>query len=59
MVQAVDKASPAEEAGIKFGDRILKIDGQEIKSSEGMVDYVQANFEKEMLFIVWMCSNLR
>ena len=52
MVQAVDKASPAEEAGIKFGDRILKIDGQEIKSSEGMVDYVQANFEKEMLLLV-------
>src|SRR3989338_6110318 len=52
MVQSVDKASPAEEAGIKFGDRILKIDGQEIKSSEGMVDYVQANFEKEMLLLV-------
>ncbi|MBI4992593.1 MAG: site-2 protease family protein, partial [Candidatus Magasanikbacteria bacterium] len=52
MVQAVDKASPAEEAGIKFGDRILKIDGQEIKSSENMVGYVQANFAKEMLLSV-------
>lgn len=52
MVQAVDKASPAEEAGIKFGDRILKIDGQEIKNSEGMVNYVQANFDKELLLVV-------
>ncbi|MBI5222425.1 MAG: RIP metalloprotease RseP [Candidatus Magasanikbacteria bacterium] len=52
MVQAVDKASPADEAGIKFGDRIFKIDGQEIKNSEGMVGYVQANFEKEMLLTV-------
>ncbi len=34
IVKTVDSGSPADKAGLKIGDRILKIDGKEIKNND-------------------------
>ncbi len=41
MVQYVDKNSPAEQAGIKYGDRIISLNNEEMKNSAQMIDYVK------------------
>jgi serine protease Do len=38
---AVIAGSPAEKAGIKDGDILLKVDGQDIKGDFSFADYVQ------------------
>lgn len=43
MVQYVDKNSPAEQAGIKYGDRIISLNNEEMKSSAQMIDYVKSH----------------
>jgi len=41
--------SPADQAGLKLGDYVLKIDGQEIKSVDQMQQYLRENQDKELL----------
>jgi regulator of sigma E protease len=41
LIQQVEKNSPAEKSGIKFGDEILSIDGTKILNSAQMTDYVK------------------
>src|SRR3989339_695873 len=42
MVQHVEAGSPAEKAGIRYGDRVTKINGQDIVGSAEMVELVKA-----------------
>lgn len=46
MVQYVDKNSPAEQTGIKYGDRIISLNNEEMKSSAQMIDYVKSHNQK-------------
>jgi len=52
IVQQVSDGSPAGEAGIKFGDKILSINGEEIKSTDELVSYVKESGEVEMNILV-------
>jgi len=52
MVQAVGKGSPAEAAGIAYGDTILSLDGQAVASTEDMIAYVQAHPDDEISTVV-------
>lgn len=47
IVQIVED-SPAEEAGLKSGDRILSIAGKDISSPEGLVEQTRRNQGKEV-----------
>lgn len=40
IVREVVSASPAEKAGLKLGDVIVRLDSQEIMTSEDLADYV-------------------
>lgn len=46
MVQYVDKNSPAEQTGVKYGDRIISLNNEEMKSSAQMIDYVKSHNQK-------------
>lgn len=48
LVQMVDKDSPAEIAGLKLGDAILRIDDTNIVDSAQMVAYVRDNNDREL-----------
>lgn len=48
LVQMVEKGSPAEKAGIKFGDEVVSINNETVESSQGMVAFVQAHSKKEL-----------
>ncbi|MBU2542211.1 RIP metalloprotease RseP [Patescibacteria group bacterium] len=52
LVQMISKDSPAEIAGIKFGDMILQIDETKIVSSEQMVGYVRENNDRDLNVVV-------
>jgi len=41
IVQMVEKESPAEKGGIKFGDKIVSLYGTEINSSKELIDIIQ------------------
>lgn len=40
LVQKVEKGSPAEEAGIKHGDIIIKADKKDINKPQDLIDYI-------------------
>jgi len=48
----VGKGSPAEAAGIAYGDTILSLDGQAVASTEDMIAYVQAHPDDEISTVV-------
>src|SRR3989339_1363884 len=48
LVQMVEKGSPAEKAGIKFGDEVVSINNEAVKSSQAMVAFVQAHSTEEL-----------
>jgi len=52
MVQYVEKGSPAEKIGIKFGDEIILINNEAMKSSQQMVGFVQAHGKEELAITV-------
>lgn len=52
MVQQVEKDSPADHAGMKFGDTVISINGEEIKSKNQMVEYVKARGGVELQVVV-------
>lgn len=52
LVQMVEKGSPAEKAGVKFGDEVVSINNEAVKSSQGMVAFVQAHGKEELLLKV-------
>ncbi|HBU07101.1 MAG TPA: RIP metalloprotease RseP [Candidatus Magasanikbacteria bacterium] len=43
MVQMVEKDSPAEKAGLKYGDKIISINNTAIKTVDDLVNYLKAN----------------
>jgi len=48
LVQMVEKGSPAEKVGIKFGDEVVSINNEAVKSSQGMVVFVRAHSKEEL-----------
>lgn len=52
LIQSVDKGSPADEAGIQFGDQVNSINDQIIISSVQMVEYIKAHNQEEMTVII-------
>lgn len=48
LVQMVENGSPAEKAGIKFGDEVVSINNEAVGSSQGMVAFVQAHGKEEL-----------
>lgn len=43
VVEGVSMQSPAEEAGIHVGDRVLKIDSEDVKSSAQVTEYIRSH----------------
>jgi len=41
MVQMVDKNSPADEVGVKYGDQVLLVGGVEVKKVDDLINYLQ------------------
>jgi regulator of sigma E protease len=52
LVQAVSKDSPADLVGLKSGDQILKVNGEEIKSSTELISITQQSLGKEIKLTV-------
>jgi len=52
MVQAISKDSPADKAGLAYGDTILSLDGQAVVSTENMITYIQAHQDDEIAVVV-------
>lgn len=52
MVQQVEKASPADKGGIKFGDQIIGINNVEMKNSEQMVNYVREHSTEKLAVVI-------
>src|SRR5437660_2397562 len=48
MIADVTPASPAEQAGLKGGDRVVAIGGQPAKSSEQVVQYIRAHKDEPL-----------
>lgn len=48
IIQQVEKDSPAEKAGLQFGDVVLSLNGQEIKSSQNVIEYTKNNTDKDI-----------
>jgi len=48
QVISVKKSSPADKAGIRLGDIILKIDGKEFKEEEEIKDYISKKINHEI-----------
>lgn len=52
MIQQVQSDSPAEQAGILFGDRVLRINETQIEDSAQMIAYVADAGEQELTVLV-------
>ena len=52
IVQSVIPNSPADLAGVKYGDKIVKIDQKEIYSINDLQSVVTQNLGKEVLWVV-------
>jgi len=42
FIQSVEKGSPAEEAGLKHGDVIIKVDNKNIEKSQDLINYISS-----------------
>jgi regulator of sigma E protease len=47
-IGAISPASPAQEAGLQVGDRLISINGMEVTSTDMVHDTIYASLEKEM-----------
>lgn len=47
-VQFVEKNSPAEKAGIKFGDKVVQINDLTVQKAEEMVNYISLHHQDEL-----------
>ncbi len=47
-IQQVQQDTPAEVAGIQFGDKVLRINNTEVKNSDEMIAYVQKHSNEEL-----------
>ena len=52
MVGGVAKNSPADEAGIKIDDLVLRVDGNPLRSMGDLADYIKANPGKTLMLDV-------
>ena len=52
LVQNVDNDSPAKEAGVAFGDEIVSLGDEQIKSSAQMVEYVKTHNKEKINLVV-------
>ena len=52
LIQYVEKGSPADEVGLKFGDQVLMIGEDEVTSANQVVNYIQANSQGEIILKV-------
>lgn len=52
VIQQVQKGSPAEVAGLKFGDKIISLDDVEIKNAEQMTKYIRQSESREVEVLV-------
>lgn len=59
MIEQVQKDSPAEKAGLQFGDRILQLNGEEVKNAQGLSDAIKENGEKEMILYIKRGEEMR
>ncbi len=49
IVESVEKDSPAEKAGIKFGDKITQVDEQKIATTQDLIQYVGARSDTKVI----------
>jgi len=59
IIHGVIPEKAAQKAGVKSGDVVLKVDGQEIKNSKFFSDYINAHAEKEVELIVERQGNIK
>ncbi len=52
VVGQIDKGTPAEKAGLKEEDRIIKLNGEPVKSMEDIIGYLTKNGDKELYITV-------
>jgi len=52
VAEGVSPQSPAEEAGIQPGDRILTIGGEEVKSSAQVTEYIRSHPDQQIPILV-------
>lgn len=52
FVQQVQEGSPADLAGVDFGDKILQVDQQEIPSSDWLSSYIKENADQPITFLI-------
>ncbi|MCC6128578.1 MAG: Do family serine endopeptidase [Acidobacteria bacterium] len=54
IVQSVEKGMPADKAGLKHGDVILKVDNQLIKTNRDLIDYVSSKAPGSKVVITFL-----
>jgi regulator of sigma E protease len=52
VISDVGKASPAEEAGLKSGDRVVAVGGQEVRSSAQVTEFIRGHENQAIPFTV-------
>jgi len=52
LIQYIEKGSPADEVGLKFGDQVLLVGNQEVKSANQVVEYIRNNQNNEIILKV-------
>jgi len=52
LIQQVEKNSPAEKGGLKFGDQILSVDGNKISASTELIEYIKTKNEVDIKIVV-------
>jgi hypothetical protein len=58
-IESVDKASPAEKAGLKAGDIILKFDGKKIEDYQSLVNVIsRTEIDKTVKLEIWRNKKL-